>query len=214
MGQSMELTVEGVELPAPVQGLIQESALDECVLSIPTPNCPLGWLLPGNNVSLRYCNAHGLHLAKATILDMRPGPPMELTLGEFREEETTQRRSYFRVGVTLPVALTVMTSRRSEPGTMDKGAITYDLGAGGLRLDTAVELDVEDRVWVALTVPQRLQKSHAPSLQTRAEVLRNEAIVRGGFDLWRVALKFIFRRDIDQDAWVHLALDLQRGVEE
>lgn len=215
VGQPLELMVPGLEAYEPLPGVVQESpVVDECVLSLRPPACPLGYVLPGTMVRLRFANPLGLHGATATILDMRPGPPMELNLGEFRDETTVQRREYYRVTRGLPATVTVRVSHSVEPGLVDSGAFTYDISGGGIRLDTFLAVGIDDRLWVAVRVPERLQAAHSAALQARAEVLRIEPVVRGGEDLSRVAARFHFRREIDRDAWVHLVLDLQKHIDE
>jgi hypothetical protein len=137
--------------------------------------------------------------------------PIEATLGDFRAERTTQRRAYFRAQVSLPVVMAILASKTSKLGLQDRRAVMVDIGGGGLRLDSVLCPAVDDRVAVRVEVPLRLQKVIAPFLQCEAVVMRVEPVSRGDIDRFRLAVRFLVRREIERDPWVRLTLDIQRS---
>jgi c-di-GMP-binding flagellar brake protein YcgR len=112
------------------------------------------------------------------------------------------------------VTLLVLAPNRSSTiGKEDQRAITQDLSAGGMRVDTTLMLAVGDQVRVTVHTPRGLRKNLPDLLVCEAKVVRAEQIIRRNRKLCSAGLQFQFATESERDRWVQLTFDLQRGVQ-
>jgi hypothetical protein len=213
VGQAVELEVDGTRPRLKLPALVQSSELGECVLSLPMTDCPPEPLVPDAPVTLRFGTSMGHHEVRSSVVEVIPGKRVDVVLGAFHSERTAQRRSHFRTSANLAVELSVLASKTAKLGEQDRRAISLDISGGGMRVETALTVALEDRLGVVVRVPQKLHTALPPVLICEARVVRIEPIIRRGLDLFRVALQFSIRREPERDPFVRLTMDLERGLD-
>jgi hypothetical protein len=97
-------------------------------------------------------------------------------------------------------------------GGQDGRAITEDISAGGMRVETILPLAAGDRVRITVETPRGVRKALPDTMVCHARVVRVEQVTRGHRLLSSAGLEFVFHNEDERDRWVQLTFDLQRGV--
>jgi PilZ domain len=209
-GDWAEFELPGSDPPLRFRGMVTANEAGECTFAVRAPEegpFPIG---RGAPLTLRFVSALGLHIGGCYVVRLtRGGPEIELTASEPTTLETIQRRAFYRVSAALPVQLVVLESTVDDlDGAVDRQAITVDLSAGGIKVTTALALEVDDLVRFTLVVPPEFRFNLPDFLACDAHILRRE---EAGLDRYRVAMQSVLRNEIDRDKWVQLTLNLQRA---
>jgi hypothetical protein len=213
VGQGLDLEIENSQPRVRLKAVVQRSELGEVELTMNELAQAPPELIVGAVVHARFCTPAGYHEASSTVVKLLPGHPPSLVLDTFRGERTRQRRAYFRTSAYLDCEISVLVSKEIKAGESDRRAITLDISGGGIKLQTSLAVVAEDRVGIVVRVPPKLQPVLPPALVVEAKVLRTIEIVRQGRDLFQVAAAFQIKREVDRDNWVHLTMDLERGLD-
>ncbi|HEY1546674.1 MAG TPA: PilZ domain-containing protein [Kofleriaceae bacterium] len=105
-----------------------------------------------------------------------------------------QRREYFRVAATLPVALSVIASPNPTRAMGELVAVTtVDLSGGGMQLETDEVLVVGDALELSLELPARA--IHVSGTVMRVTPLESSPLRRGSIQLVGVELGPMLERD-------------------
>jgi hypothetical protein len=185
----------------------------EVLLSLPSGVIEPPALLPGASVTVSFATSLGLHQGRTTVLRVAPGRTVAVALGRLADITTSQRRQFFRVPASLVTLLVVGPSKSSSLGKEDAKALSQDISAGGMRIDTTLALAVGDEVQVTVHTPRGLRRNLPDVLACVARVVRAEQVIRRNRKLWSAGLQFQFATESERDRWVQLTFDLQRGVQ-
>jgi hypothetical protein len=159
-------------------------------------------------VVVRYVSPLGRHEAFSFVVQMGAGNPLSLTLGKLDGLKTFQQREHFRAFASLPLELAVVEAKIEElKAQIDVRALSIDVSAGGLRVDTRLAVGVDDRLRVLLRLPKDLRTGGLPDLlSVEARVVRSDQTAS---DQFRVAMQSRFARELERDKWAQLTLNLQ-----
>jgi hypothetical protein len=213
VGQGLQLEIGNAQPPVRLQALVQRSELGEVEVALNDVGEAPPEVVPGAEVYAKFCTPAGFHEARSTVVKVEPGRPPSLVLDSFRGETTRQRRAFFRTSAYLPCEISILASKKTKAGEADRRAVTLDVSGGGIKLETSLSVIPDDRVGIVVRVPDKLQPALPAVLVVEAKVLRVVEIVRGGRDLNQVAAAFQIKREVDRDPWVHLAMDIERGLD-
>ena len=213
VGQAVELDVEGAAPPAKVMGVVVAMPPREILLSLVSGAMAPPALQPGIQVMVSFATTQGLHQGRTAVLRVAPGQTVAVALARFSNVSTAQRRQFFRVPASMVALLVIGTTRAGTLGKEDPRALTQDLSAGGMRVDTVLSLTVGDHVKVTVEVPRGLRKNLPAELSCEAKVVRIENVVRRHRKMHSAGLQFLFATESERDRWVQLTFDLQRGVQ-
>jgi c-di-GMP-binding flagellar brake protein YcgR len=213
VGQAVELHIEGSVPPVKLVGVVAAIPPREILLSLPSGVVEPPALLPGVSVTVSFATSLGLHQARTTVLRVSPGRAVGVAVARLSEVTTSQRRQFFRVSASLATLLVVGPSQSSSLGKEDARAITQDLSAGGMRVDTVLPLAINDQLRVTVHTPRGLRRHLPDTLVCEARVVRVEQVVRRNRKLCSAGLQFMFQTESERDRWVQLTFDLQRGVQ-
>lgn len=172
------------------------------------------WLHHGARLTAHFITSLGVHQGQCDLVAINGAGtidnPLELTLSELTGVKTLQRRKHFRVAAALPVDLEVLRTKNKELAeeAADRNAVTQDFSAGGLRVETRFDLELDDQLRMTLPIPSELRQGLPEYLICVAYVVRVEVLALGQF---KVAMQSSFPREIGRDRWVQLTLNLQRG---
>lgn len=210
VGQAVELAGDGAP---PVIVVVVAITMREILLNVaPGATLPEG-LTPGVPVTLSFSTTLGFHRARSSLVRISSGKNPVVAVARVDTVTTVQRRQFFRVSATLSTTLLVTGGRVAMVGKEDARALTQDISAGGMRVDTNLALALTDRVKVTLETPRGFRKSLPAQLVCDADVMRVESAVRRNRKVTCVGLRFAFASENDRDRWVQLTFDLQRGVQ-
>jgi c-di-GMP-binding flagellar brake protein YcgR len=183
------------------------------LLSLPSGVVEPPALLAGAPATVSFVTSLGLHQGRSTVLRVQSGRIVAIALARLTSINTSQRRQFFRVSASLVTLLVVGPTRATSLGKEDARAMTQDLSAGGMRLDTVLPLAVDDQVRVTVHTPRGLRKNLPDTLTCDARVVRAEQVIRRNRKVCSVGLQFLFATEGERDRWVQLTFDLQRGVQ-
>lgn len=213
LGQPAELQVEGDDGADWVRGFVLGLPPREIVFSFPGLKALPAAFSPGCSIAVKYWSALGAHFARTELLRLSPGPPLTAATTRLARVETVQRRRFFRVGASLPAQFKVLESAvQGSTGRFEDQAITQDLSAGGVRLETSILLTVDDRLRLSVGTPKSFQRSLPPLLEADCRVVRIQEATRRSRRLFFVSVELLFDAESERDRWVQLTFDLQRGV--
>jgi hypothetical protein len=213
VGQAVELDIEGAAPPTKVIGMVVAMPPREILLSLASGVVAPPALQPGSQVIISFATTLGWHQGRTGVLRVAPGRTVALALARFSGVTTIQRRQFFRVPASLVALLVIGSTRAATLGKEDRRALTQDLSAGGMRVDTVLPLTVGDHIKVTVEVPRGLRKNLPPELTCEAKVVRVEPVVRRHRKMSSAGLQFLFATENERDRWVQLTFDLQRGVQ-
>jgi hypothetical protein len=212
VGQAVEIALEGAE-DEPVKGVVFGLPPREMLFTFPDLRSPTAELTVGRLALVRFWSGVGAHVAQTTVLRVAGGPPVTAAFERPLRVETVQRRRFFRVNAALPARLTVeRSSVEGGTGALDEKAIVRDLSAGGLRLETAVLLTIDDRVRIGVTTPRVARPALPDTLEADARVVRVAEGPTRGERLYTLGLELLFGAETERDRWVQLSFELQRGL--
>ena len=171
-------------------------------------------LIAGAALTLRFATTVGLHEARSRVLTVTEDRTVKLGISQVNKPTTVQRRRYFRVPAALAVQVTVTQSSWIDGvGQKDPRAITRDISAGGLCLETTVRVTLGDVLAITLETPRGFRKGLPPELPCAGRVLRVQETSRSGRTLHVLGVEMIIAAERERDRWVQLTFDLQRGVQ-
>jgi hypothetical protein len=213
VGQAVELDLLGVTPPAKVMAVVVAIPPREVLLSLVTGAVAPPDLQPGLTVNLSFSTSLGLHQARTTVLRVAPGHTVAVALARFNDVSTVQRRQFFRVAASLVTLVVIGSQRATALGKEDARALTQDLSAGGMRVETSLALSLGDEVRVTVQTPRSLRRNLPDQLSCEAKVVRVEQVIRRNRKHSSAGLQFMFATENERDRWVQLTFDLQRGVQ-
>jgi hypothetical protein len=166
---------------------------NEAVLALVKPAAePLPDIAASGNVVLRHESPLGIFEARGSVTPQAPGG-RKLRFDPADEPAVIQRREHARVEADLPVVITPVGAGHDRIG-----AHTVNVSGGGVLLEGAAELDMGDRVRVALM----LDDGGGP-LETVALVVRE---LEGG----RIGLLFDLIDEPARERLIHYVFDRER----
>jgi hypothetical protein len=213
VGQAVEVAIDGSVPPVKVVGVVGAIPPREILLSLVSGAVEPPALLPGVSVTVSFVTSLGLHQARTTVLRVAPGRTVSVALARLSEVTTSQRRQFFRVSASLVTLLVVAGTRASVIGKEDARALSQDLSAGGMRVDTVLPLALGDQLRVTVHTPRGMRKHLPDLLVCEARVVRAEQVIRRNRKVCSAGLQFLFATESERDRWVQLTFDLQRGVQ-
>jgi c-di-GMP-binding flagellar brake protein YcgR len=212
------LVGQGVELEFPghpdlaFAAVVIASGGEQIMLSVAGPAPLPSGVGPGTAVVVRFATALGLHRFRTSLVAVSTGRHVTMSVSRTPKTEVIQRRRFFRVPACLSAAVIVMRSEASVEGEADSRALTQDISAGGLRVDTVLPVLVGDRLWVAVETPQGFRRALPPELGCEARVVRVQEAIRQHRPIASLGVEFLFLYESERDRWVQLAFHLQRGA--
>jgi Tfp pilus assembly protein PilZ len=212
VGQAVELDIEEAPAPARVMGVVVAMPPREILLSLASGEIAPPTLQAGVMVSVSFATTMGLHQGRTAVLRVAPGRTVAVALARFGDVSTSQRRQFFRVAAALSASLEVIAPATALPRE-DGRALTQDLSAGGVRVETTLPLALGDEVRVTVQTPRGLRKHLPDQMSCNAKVVRVEQVMRRNRKVTSVGLQFAFTSENERDRWVQLTFDLQRGVQ-
>jgi hypothetical protein len=208
IGQAVEVRARGLILP----GVVYSAGGPHILLSLgPCPDGPPA-LAVESAVKLRYATTLGLHELSTYVVSLGGNDNVTLALANTAEGHTIQRRNFFRVSACLSVAVNVAHSETAQ-GFADARAITQDISAGGMRLETALRAGLGDQLELVVQTPRNFRRYLPPELACRGRVVRILQEALRGAHYASLGVEFKFELERDRDRWVQLSFDLQRGVQ-
>ncbi len=197
---------------AEIRGFVLDMTPREVLLSFPDVAAPAGFF-PGRQVTVRFWSHMGVHNAGSTILRVGAGPHVTIAIERFQKYDTVQKRRYFRVmaGLALTFDVTKSDIAESQGKQAVRGA-TRDISAGGLSMDTQLQVNTGDRVNLAVSVPRSLLKTFPKPLTAPASVVRVQEIPRGPKTIYCVSVEYRLAAENQRDRWVQLTFHLQRSL--
>jgi hypothetical protein len=212
VGQAVELDLDGAVPPVKVVGVVAAIPPREILLSLISGATAPPALMAGVPVTVSYATSLGLHQARTSVLRVAPGRAVAVALARLSGVSTSQRRQFFRVPASLVTHL-VVAAHGTALAKDDARALTQDLSAGGMRVDTVLALVVGEQVRVTVQTPRGLRNHLPDTLVCEARVVRVEQVLRRHRKLCSAGLQFLFSTESERDRWVQLTFDLQRGVQ-
>ena len=174
-----------------------------------------GTILPipqGDELQLHFSEHDAHYEYRCRIVERLPGPiPTIVVSGPDDTLERVQRRSFFRLGANLPVAIRPVSP---IPGTPPPGppsnGVTVNLSAGGLMLESP-ELYPEGAI---LELGLEIPDGDGAAI-VRAEVIRDAGrATPGARATWFLALEFLTLEAETQERITRYIYLLQRAVRE
>jgi hypothetical protein len=213
VGQAVSIGIDGAEPPVNVVGAVVAIPPREILLSLASGAVAPPQLQPGASVTISFATTLGLHQGRTTVLRVLPGRAVSIALARLGSVTTSQRRQFFRVAASLVTLVVVGPAGGAAVGKEDARAVSVDISAGGMRVDTTLALTVGDQVRLSVETPRGLRKYLPDTLVCDARVVRVEHVLRRHRKLTSVGLQFQFATESERDRWVQLTFDLQRGVQ-
>jgi len=211
VGQAVKLEIAGATPPQAVMGVLVRVPPPEVVVSlgqgVPAPR----GLVPGANVVVSFTTDEVFAKATTKVTRVLPDRLASVALEPFAKVDTSTRRRFFRVPASLLTLLVVSSARGSEVGKKDARALTQDVSAGGMRVETVLALAIGDRVQVSVETPRGLRKTFPATMVCEAEVVHATLVMRKVGQLYSAGLQFVLGADSEQERWLRLTFDLQRG---
>jgi hypothetical protein len=203
IGQAVQVRARNLVLPA----VVYSAAGPHILLSLgPLPEIPAALTIEAS-IKLRYATSLGLHELSTFIVSVGGKENVTLSLAHTREGQTIQRRNFFRVPACLSVAVNF-----ARNGYADGRAITQDISAGGMRLETALHAALGDQLQLVVQTPRNFRRNLPPELTCRGRVVRVLEEALRGAQYSSLGVEFAFELERERDRWVQLSFDLQRGV--
>jgi c-di-GMP-binding flagellar brake protein YcgR len=211
-GQALELVLDGD--PTPLTAFVFGTTPREILLTLGQGEEAPPALVAGATVTMRFVSGLGLHETRTRVVHVVHDRTVKLGVAQVNRPSVVQRRRYFRVSAALAARATIADSISAPSiGYHDGRAITRDISAGGLCLETSLRVGLGDELSIVLETPRGLRKNLAPELSCRARVLRIQETSRGRRILFLLGLELMFPLERERDRWVQLTFDLQRGVQ-
>jgi hypothetical protein len=208
IGQAVEVRARGLVL----RGVVCSASGAHILVSLgPLPSGPPE--LPVESaVKLRYATTLGLHELSSHVVSLGGRDNVTLTVAHSSEGQTIQRRNFYRVSACLSVSVNVAHSATAQ-GFADARAITQDISAGGMRLETALRAGLGDQLELVVQTPLNFRRSLPPELACRGRVVRILEEALRGERYASLGVEFKFELERERDRWVQLSFDLQRKVQ-
>jgi hypothetical protein len=213
VGQALELLVDGDPGPA-CAAFVFGTTAREILLTLGHGQKAPAHLVAGAWVTLRFSTTMGLHEARTRVLTVAHDRTVKLGIAQVDRPTIVQRRLYFRVAAALAAQVTVAESASADRvGAKDPKAVTRDISAGGVCLETSLSVSLWDVLAISLETPRAFRKSLPAELACTGRVLRIQETTRSGRTLYLVGVEMVIVAERDRDRWVQLTFDLQRGVQ-
>lgn len=167
---------------------------------------------PGETLSLHFSLDNAHYEYECRILERFPGPiPTILVSGPDASLRRVQRRSFFRLGANLPVAIEPVAPL---PGTPPPGppseGVTVNLSGGGLLLESPELYPEAAMLDLVLAIPD----GEGPA-RLRTEVVRDAGrATPGARGSWFLAVEFLQVDEAVQERITRYIYLLQRAVRE
>lgn len=141
---------------AGIQGIVARFCDRELIIRFPNLQRLPAEATPGSEAVLKVANACGVQCATCSILEASETPTAHVKLAAPQVFTMSQSRKFFRLQYCVKAVLTVKDSASPAlVGKTDPSAMTQDISAGGVRLDSALAAEVGDHVVVAVRLPMR-----------------------------------------------------------
>ena len=213
VGQAVKLEIAGAHPPQVVMGVLVRLPPPEVVMSLGQGVTAPRGLVPGAAVAVTFTTDQVFAKASTKVTRVLGERVASVALEPFAQVDTSMRRRFFRVPASLLTLLVVSSARGAEVGKKDARALTQDVSAGGMRVETVLALAVGDRVQVTVETPRGLRKTFPATMVCEAEVVHATLVVRKGGQLYSAGLQFVLAADSEQERWLRLTFDLQRGAQ-
>lgn len=214
VGQSVELQFAGTDQPLRINAFVFGAPAREYLIAVPTMKIAPPGIAVGETAIVRFTSAIGLHECRTRVLRVSTAKMLNIAIERFERVVTLQRRKFFRVPACLAAHFQITASIAQErQGKEDPRALTHDVSAGGLRLETRLPLGLGDRLVLTVETPKGFRRALPPELGGDAWVVRLDETSRRNQKLYLAGVEFIFKSENQRDMWVRLTFDLQRGVQ-
>jgi len=174
-----------------------------------------GTILPipaGENLQVHFSRGEAHYEYECEILERYPGPiPTILISAPDARVRRVQRRSFFRLGANVPVAIEPLAPLPGirPPGPPCRG-VTVNLSGGGLLMESPELYPEGSTLRLALELPDGV-----PSAEARAEVVRDAGRASPGVRAtWFLAVEFLDLPDDARDRITRYIYLLQRAIRE
>ena len=174
-----------------------------------------GTILPipaGENLQVHFSRGEAHYEYECEILERYPGPiPTILISAPDANVRRVQRRSFFRLGANVPLAIEPLAPLPGvrPPGPPCRG-VTVNLSGGGLLIESPELYPEGTLLRIALELPDGGRAAEA-----RAEVIRDAGRASPGVRAtWFLALEFLDVGDEPRDRITRYIYLLQRAIRE
>ena len=174
-----------------------------------------GTILPipaGENLQVHFSRGEAHYEYECEILERYPGPiPTILISGPDAAVRRVQRRSFFRLGANVPVAIEPLAPLPGirPPGPPCRG-VTVNVSGGGLLLESPELYPEGSTLRLSLDLPDGV-----PSAETRAEVVRDAGRASPGVRAtWFLAVEFLDLPEAARERITRYIYLLQRAIRE
>lgn len=167
---------------------------------------------PGEKLSVHFSGDNAHYEYECRILERYPGPiPTILISGPDGSVRRVQRRSFFRLGANIPVAIEPLAPL---PGTPPPGppcqGVSVNLSGGGLLLESTELYPEGALLELSLEIPDG-----RPAARTRAEVVRDGGrATPGARATWFLGVEFLDIAEELQERITRYIYLLQRAIQE
>jgi hypothetical protein len=209
VNQSLSIQVAGTSDIAPTDCVVVAVTPGRVTLRLLNARLPPLGMEAGAAVVLKLTNTQGVHTANAQVAQVATKPHAAVSLRAPINFTTTQQRKFVRVAAKLPVHCSVRASSNAElVSAVDEDAMTADLSAGGVCLNTALPLSPGDEV--SLVVSVRSPRANTNELNLQGRVLRVAPGRTKPRPTFSVGIELVHANQREQDALVLIVFDLER----
>jgi c-di-GMP-binding flagellar brake protein YcgR len=167
---------------------------------------------PGENLQVHFSRGEAHYEYECEILERYPGPiPTILISPPDATVRRVQRRSFFRLGANVPVAIEPLAPLPGirPPGPPCRG-VTVNVSGGGLLLESPELYPEGSTLHLALDLPDGV-----PPAETRAEVVRDAGRASPGVRAtWFLAVEFLDLPETARERITRYIYLLQRAIRE
>ena len=177
-----------------VQGTVKSNHDGEVLLEVPKPTSPLPFE-KGEQVQVQHVDEQfTLYCWQARVesITSLEGGGQQVTVFVSAEGVTLQRRSSYRFRVPVPFSFLTVEAGESSLESQRITGVTSDISVGGLSFETDLPLEVRDKLFFKLDLPE------TQAVPCIGSVVRVEVIQRDDKNLSLIGVQFLNLRSSHQ----------------
>jgi hypothetical protein len=164
----------------------------------------------GSTALLKIPNNCGALSAACTVLEANNTPIVYIKLVTPQNFTIDQNRKFFRQQLFIKAKLAVTDAKnQSLMGAVDESAMTEDISAGGVRLNSTLALEVDDTAVITLRLPVR--SGEEGDISSPGIVRRVVANLNKASKPFQLCFEFNVANRREQDALMAAMFELQRS---
>jgi len=209
LNQNVYVHLGGTDDAVSYPGIV--ARITESAVSIRFPDLqalPAGATV-GSTALLKIPNNCGVQSAACEVLEAGQTPIVYIKVAAPQHLTISQNRKFFRLPLFIKAKLTVKVSKNQAlSGKSDPNAMTEDISAGGLRLNSTLVLEVGDTAVIALRLP--LRRGEDGDFTSPCVVRRVVANPDKANKPFQIGVEFNSANRRDEDALMAAMFELQR----